>query len=134
VVLIVTVLCPSPAFAKPPPGVPHDTAGGPHFVRLEAGTPVSVPGLSKPGNRPCPDCVTYAVVRVPNGDVVTLPRNAIDYETQTVRVSEMAFGPYTSEDLKEFLWLPSTGGAALLPLLGAAMLVGGALVLRRLLR
>jgi hypothetical protein len=132
-VLLVGVLYPSPAFAKPPPGVPRDKAGVSDFVKVKAGTPVTVLGLSKPGNRPCPECPTDAVVRLPNGDVVVLVPKAINFQTQTVRMDTNAFGPYPPEALKELQWLPGSGGAALLPLLGAVMLIGGGLVLHRLL-
>ena len=96
VVLVFAVLYRSLAHAKPPPGVPHDTAGGPHFVRVKAGTPVTVLGLSKPGNRPCPECPTDAVVRLPNGDVVMLAAKAVNLQTHTVRMDwKYASGPYT---------------------------------------
>jgi hypothetical protein len=125
------LLYPAPSYAHA--AQLHDTkAGGPHFVRVKAGTPVLVLGLMKPGNRPCPECVTYAVVQLPNGNVVALGYKDINYQTQTVRVDTNAFGPYTSEDLKEFRWLPGTGGAALLPLVGAVMLLGGGLLLPQL--
>jgi hypothetical protein len=133
VVLVVVVLYLSPAYAEPPPGVPHDTAGVSDFVKVKAGTPVTVLGLSKPGNRPCPECPTDAVVQLPNGNVVVVDPKAINYQTHRVRVDTNASGPYTPEDLKEFRWLPGTGGASLLPLLGAVTLIGSGLVLRRLL-
>jgi hypothetical protein len=136
-VVVVAVLCLSPAYAKPPPGdIPDDDAyrgDGPDFVKVKAGTPVTVLGLMKPGTRPCPECVTYAVVQLPNADVVSLDPKDINYQTNRMRVDTEASGPYPPEHLKEFRWLPGTGGAALLPLLGAVTLVGSGLVLRRLL-
>ena len=65
--------------------------------------------------------------------MVALGHKTIDYQTNRVRVDTTASGPYIPEHLKEFRWLPGTGGVALLPLLGAVTLIGSGLVLRRLL-
>jgi len=125
VVLVVAVLYLSPAYAQSPSdhngrqkpvgdaagvkvvgdkaGVPE---GGPDLVRVGAGTPVTVLGLS----RSCPGCPAHAVVQLSNGDVVVLEDpKAFNYQTQTVRVDAKGSGPYTPEDLKEFRWLPGTG-------------------------
>jgi hypothetical protein len=142
--LIVASLCLSPAYAQSPSKHARDAAGervvgdkagvpkgGPDLVRVKAGTPVTVLGLS----RNCPECHATPVVQLPNGDVVILEDlKAIDYWTHTVRVDAKGSGPYTPVDLKEVRWLPGTGGEALLPLVGAVMLIGSGLVLGRLLR
>jgi hypothetical protein len=144
--VLVAVLYLSPAYAHSPPD--HnghqklvDGGSGEHFVSVKAGTPVTVLGLYRapaasgcnpPNAFPCKPH-TYAVTQLPDGKVVLLHHKAVDYQTQTVRVDSNAAGPLTPGEVNDFLGLPGTGGAELWPLLGAVMLIGGALVLRRLL-
>jgi hypothetical protein len=110
IALIVASLCLSPAYAQSPSKHARDAAGkrvvgdkagvpkgGPDLVRVKAGTPVTVLGLS----RNCPECHATPVVQLPNGDVMLLEDlKAIDYQTQTVRVDAKGSGPYTPKDLK----------------------------------
>jgi len=135
--VLVALLHPSPAYAPPL----HDTTAGETLVSVKAGTPVTVLGLYRapaasgcnpPNAFPCKPH-TYAVTQLPDGKVVLLQHKAVDYQTQTVRVDSNAAGPLTPGEVNDFLGLPGTGGAELWPLLGAVMLIGGALVLRRLL-
>jgi hypothetical protein len=155
-VLLVGLLYPSPAYAQAPPhhnghrgeGVVDAKAGGPPVVSVKTvsdGTPVTVLGVYHgPANVSCPpappaDCKPYkwAVVRLPNEKVVLLPYRDVNYQTQTVSLGKfksVGIGdPLTPEEVKEVLGLTDTGGAALLPLVGAVMLIGGGLILRRLL-
>ena len=143
--VLVAVLYLSPAYAHSPPD--HnghqklvDGGSGEHFVSVKAGTLVTVLGLYRdppdsgcdPPNAPPCKPHTDAVAQLPNGKVVLLHHKAVDYQTQTVRVDSNAPGPLTPREVNDFLGLPGTGGAALLPLLGAVMLIGGGLVARRL--
>ena len=125
-VLLVGLLYPSPAYAK-------STAGrmlSP--VQVKAGTPVVVLGPKHFLAVGRYEAWTEALVILPNGKVVRLSPNDVNYQTQTVRVNTLA--PVLAPgDVKEFLGLPGTGGAALLPLVGAVMLIGGGLILSRLL-
>ena len=139
--VLVALLYPSPAYAHDAPRKNVvDTSAGQHFVSVKAGTPVTVLGLyHEPANPSChpptlPACKphTYAVAQLPNGKVVLLPYKAVNYQTQTVLVGGTAPGPLTPKEVNDFLGLPGTGGAALLPLLGAVMLIGGGLVARQL--
>src|SRR5215216_3652424 len=131
VVLLVALLYPSPAYG--------DSKAGDTYVRVKAGTPVTVLGLYRvppasgcdpPNALPCKPH-TYAVAKLPNGEVVLLWHKAVAYQTQTVRVDSNAPGPLTPREVNDFLRLSDTGGAELLPLLGAVMLFGGGLVTRR---
>jgi hypothetical protein len=70
---------------------------------------------------------------LPNENVVLLPPSLVNYQTQTARFDTETAKPLTPEQLDEVLGLPGTGGAALLPLLGAVMLIGGGLIARKLL-
>jgi hypothetical protein len=139
-VLLVALLYSSPAYghASRPPSVPV-TSAGQHLVSVKAGTPVTVlrlyrdPGESRctpPNAYPC-RLHTFAVTQLPDGKVVLVHHKAIDYTTQTVRVDTNAAGPLTLGEVNDFLRLSDTGGVALLPLLGAIMLIGGGLVVRR---
>jgi len=74
---------------------------------------------------------TDAVACLPNGKVMLLPYNSVNYQTQTVRVDLHAL-MVRSGQVGRNVGLPGTGGAALLPLVGAVMLIGGRLILRRL--
>src|SRR5215216_2402821 len=125
VVLLVALLYPSPAYG--------DSKAGDTYVRVKAGTPVTVLGLYRdppdsgcdPPNAPPCKPHTYAVAQLPNGKVVFLPYKNVNYQTQTVRVGGHYSGPLTPGEVNRYLGLPGTGGAALLPLLGAVMLIGG---------
>jgi hypothetical protein len=137
-VVLVASLYPSPAYGQAPPY--QDTTAGDHYVRVKAGTPVTVLGLYRdpadsgcnpPNAYPCRPH-TYAVARLPTGKVVLVHHKAVDYQAQTVRVDSNAAGPLSPGEVNRYLGLPGTGGAALLPLLGAVMLIGGGLILRRL--
>jgi hypothetical protein len=140
-VVLVALLCPSPANANPklPPGVPV-TGTGQSFVKVKAGTPVAVLGLDhEPAN---PDCHpptlnacqahTYAIVQLPNGKVVALDSDVVNFQTQTVRVVAQAGGPLTPKEVNRSLGLSDTGGVAISPLLGAVILIGSVLVARRM--
>ena len=135
--VLVALLPPSPAYGNSKAG---DKAG-PSYVPVKAGTPVTVLGLYRdPANSGCippnaPPCRphTYAITQLPNGKVVFLPYKDVNYQTQTVLVDGGGPGPLTAKWANRYLGLPDTGGAALLPLLGAVMLIGGGLILRRLL-
>jgi hypothetical protein len=110
-------------------------------VRVNDGTPVVVLGLWRsPANPNCHPPTLYAckphtlaVAQLPNGEVVLFSYSAVNYETQTVRMDTNAPGPLRPGEVNRLLGLPGTGGAALLPLLGAVMLTAGGLILRRLL-
>ena len=95
-VVLVALLCPSLAYTKPklPPGVPV-TGAGQSFVKVKAGTAVTVLGLHhEPAN---PDCHpptlfacrahTYAIAQLPNGKVVALHDELVNFHTHTIRVS-----------------------------------------------
>jgi len=133
--MLIALLYPSPAYAPPL----HDTTAGDHYVSVRARTPVTVLGLYRypaasgcdPPNAPPCKPHTYAVAKLPNGEVVLLWHKAVAYQTQTVRVDSNAPGPLTPREVNDFLRLSDTGGAELLPLLGAVMLFGGGLVTRR---
>jgi hypothetical protein len=135
--LIVAVLYLSPAYAR---GVPHDTAGQ-DFVSVKAGTPVTVLGLHhEPANPSCHPATlyacqahTYALVQLPNGKVVALDHKAVNFQTHTIRVSGGAFGPLPPKVGNRDLGLSDTGGVARLPLVGAVVLIGSVLLLRRML-
>ena len=129
----------SPAYAHP--NHIHGTSAGQpqHQYGVEAGTPVTVLGRyhgpdpnCPPTTRPCKP-YTSAVVRLPNENVVLLPPSFVNYQTQTARFDAETSAPLTPGQVKEILGLTNTGGVALLPLLGAVMLIGGGLVARRLL-
>jgi hypothetical protein len=134
-VVLVVLLYPSPAYAQ------VDTSAGqlPPRYSVEAGTPLTVLGRyhgpdpnCPPPERPCKP-YTWAVVQLPNQNVVLLPPSLVNYQTQTARSDTETSKPLTPEQVNEVLGLTDTGGAALLPLLGAVMLIGGGLVAGQLL-
>jgi LPXTG-motif cell wall-anchored protein len=70
---------------------------------------------------------TLANVELENGIIIQVPYDAINYaEQKPARYIAHPTVLSTPEPL------PDTGGAALLPLLGAVMLIGGGFVSRRL--
>jgi hypothetical protein len=139
-VLIVALLHLSPAYAQSPP---HDTAGQPPPpYGVEAGTPVTVLGRyhGPDPNAKCPpfpqdECkpYTWAVVRLPNENVVLLPPGWVNYQTRTVRFDSETPKPLTAGQVRQILGLSDTGGVARLPLLGAVVLIGSVLLGRRVL-
>ena len=141
-VVLVALLYPSPAYANPklPPGVPV-TGAGQSFVKVKAGTPVTILGLHhEPAN---PDCHpptlfacrahTYAIAQLPNGKVVALHDELVNFQTHTIRVSGTVGGPLSPKEVDRYLGLSDTGGVAISPLLGAVVLIGSVLVARRML-
>jgi hypothetical protein len=138
-VLIVALVYLAPAYAQSPP---HDTAGQPPPpYGVEAGTQLTVLGrYHEPDpNSKCPplprdECKphTWAVVRLPNKNVVLLPPDWVDYQTQTVRFDSETSKPLTPGQVREILVLSDTGGVAIPPLLGAVVLTGSVLLARRM--
>jgi hypothetical protein len=147
-VLLVALLYLSPAYGRAGEEQTSQipvTSSGQHIESVSDGTPVTVLGVYHgPANVSCPpappaDCKPYkwAVVRLPNEKVVLLPYRDVNYQTQTVSLGKFTSvevgDPLTPAEVNRYLGLPGTGGAALLPLLGAVMLIGGGLVACRLL-
>jgi len=145
-VLIVALVYLSPAYAQPklPPRVPV-TGAGQHIEGVSDGTPVTVLGVYHgPARRDCPplprvECkpYTWAVVQLPNEDVVLLPYRDVDFQTQKVSLGKFTAveigDPLTPAEVSRYLGLSDTGGVAISPLLGAAILIGSVLLARRML-